>query len=224
MAGAAPGGRLLDDIVGHLQHGDIAAIGRTTTANFTGPIQTIIPWASNLYTESLIQKVRADFGAGFWGFWMLGGMSGGGMGFIFDPRRKDAAQERLPELMAATKERLQHSLPFAMDPVVYDFSINERGTYGDLLSGAEALLPSGYYALIVPTSCGRGSTACRPRGSTSWTSSARPAAHGRSWPAWCRPCSTPSCPGETRRARAAPSWTSCWPGTALIAPNTSRSA
>ncbi len=143
-------GRLLDDIVGHLQHGDIAAIGRTTTANFTGPIQTIIPWASNLYTESLIQKVRADFGAGFWGFWMLGGMSGGGMGFIFDPRRKDAAQERLPELMAATKERLQHSLPFAMDPVVYDFSINERGTYGDLLSGAEALLPSGYYALIVP--------------------------------------------------------------------------
>jgi hypothetical protein len=36
----------------------------------------------------LIETVRAEMGADFWGFWMLGGMSGGGMGFLFDPRRK----------------------------------------------------------------------------------------------------------------------------------------
>ena len=62
------------------------ASAQVTTRNFFGPIQTIIPWATNLYTEQLIDRVRAAFGEQFWGFWMLGGMSGGGMGFIFDPR------------------------------------------------------------------------------------------------------------------------------------------
>ena len=35
--------------------------------------------------------------------------------------------------MSATKRELQHALPFAMEPVVYDFAINERGTFADLL-------------------------------------------------------------------------------------------
>jgi hypothetical protein len=77
--------RTLDEILGNLRAGDVAAIGAATQRNFEGPIQTIIPWASNLYTETLIGRVREEMGAGFWGFWMLGGMSGGGMGFIFDP-------------------------------------------------------------------------------------------------------------------------------------------
>ena len=34
---------------------------------------------------------------------MLGGMSGGGMGFIFAPEKKASAQQRLQELMSATK-------------------------------------------------------------------------------------------------------------------------
>ena len=37
-----------------------------------------------------------------------------------------------------------------MDPVVYDFAINERGTWADLLHGDEALLPRTYYSLHVP--------------------------------------------------------------------------
>jgi hypothetical protein len=37
-----------------------------------------------------------------------------------------------------------------MDPVVYDFAINENGTFADLLKGSEALMPAGYYALTVP--------------------------------------------------------------------------
>ena len=32
--------------------------------------------------------------------------------------------------MVATKRRLQNALPFAMEPVVYDFAINDRGTRG----------------------------------------------------------------------------------------------
>ena len=78
------------------------------------------------------------------------GMSGGGMGFIFDPRRKLEAQDRLQTLMLETKRELQHALPFAMDPVVFDYAINENGTFADLLCGEAALMPPGYYALIVP--------------------------------------------------------------------------
>ncbi|MCX6903080.1 MAG: UTP--glucose-1-phosphate uridylyltransferase, partial [Verrucomicrobia bacterium] len=72
--------RILDDIVGSLGAGDVKQVGALTTRNFEGPIQAIIPWASNLFTETLIQRVRQEFGGRFWGFWMLGGMSGGGMG------------------------------------------------------------------------------------------------------------------------------------------------
>jgi hypothetical protein len=81
---------------------------------------------------------------------MLGGMSGGGMGFIFAPARRTEAQERLQSIMAGTKKELESALPFAMEPVVYDFAINERGTWADLLTGGESLLPPHYYALVVP--------------------------------------------------------------------------
>jgi hypothetical protein len=147
--------RVLDRVVAALQAGDVRAIGSVTTHNFTGPIQTIIPWASNLYTEKLIQRARAEFDAGFWGFWMLGGMSGGGMGFIFDPAVKPVAQDRMQEIMRITKRQLEAALPFAMEPVVYDFAINERGTFAELLATDDptaplALMPPGYYAMIVP--------------------------------------------------------------------------
>jgi hypothetical protein len=142
---------ILDEILGALRTGDIRSVGAVTTKNFQGPIQTIIPWASTHYTESLIEQVRAEFGSSFWGFWMLGGMSGGGMGFIFAPERKAEAQRRLQEIMSATKRELEHALPFAMEPVVYDFAINEHGTFADLVDGADALMPPGYYALTVPS-------------------------------------------------------------------------
>ena len=141
---------LLDDILAALQAGDVQRVGELTTRNFNEPIQTIIPWASNAFTEAVIRRVRAEFGADFWGFWMLGGMSGGGMGFIFAPEQKARAQQRLQVILSETKHALQHALPFAMEPVVYDFAINERGTWADRLGGDDALLPRGYYALHVP--------------------------------------------------------------------------
>ncbi len=152
-AGRAEACRILDQIVGDLQRGDIRAIGAATMRNFAGPLQTIIPWASNLYTEMLIERARVEFGADFWGFWMLGGMSGGGMGFIFDPGVKLRAQDRMQEIMCDAKSRLDKALPFAMDPVVYDFAINERGTWAQLLSdenSAPPLMPPGYYAITLP--------------------------------------------------------------------------
>jgi hypothetical protein len=148
--------QVLDDVVAALEAGDVRAIGGVTTRNFAGPIQAIIPWASTLYTEELIAQARAGFGESFWGFWMLGGMSGGGMGFIFDPRIREAAQDRMQEIMAGTKRRLETALPFAMEPVVYDFAINEHGTWAEILQDSgdgnapPPLMPSGYYAMMVP--------------------------------------------------------------------------
>ena len=141
---------ILDEILAGLRENNLRRIGQATTRNFFGPIQTIIPWASTHYTELLIERTRQKFGDDFWGFWMLGGMSGGGMGFIFSPHQKPAAQQFLKEIMSQTKRELQNALPFAMEPVVYDFAINPHGTHGELLSGDAALLPPSYYALMAP--------------------------------------------------------------------------
>lgn len=133
-----------------LKTGDIKALAEATTGNFFGPIQAIVPWASTAYTERLIARVREQLGADFWGFWMLGGMSGGGMGFIVAPHRKAEAQRVLQATMSGLKRELESALPFAMEPVVYDFAINERGTWADLLTGDAAMMPDSYYALMVP--------------------------------------------------------------------------
>lgn len=141
---------LMGQLIEALQHGDIRRVGQITTQNFRGPIQTIIPWATNRYTESLISAVQAEFGDKFWGFWMLGGMSGGGMGFIVDPSVKEQAQATLQRLMDDERQQLQDALPFAMRPVVYDFAINERGTWAELHASSSDLMPVNYYALHMP--------------------------------------------------------------------------
>ena len=142
---------LLEEILAALKEANIRSIGEITTRNFFGPIQTIIPWASTFYTETLIRKVQAEFKTDFWGFWMLGGMSGGGMGFMFAPEAKQRGQEALQRIMSETKRDLQSALPFAMEPVVYDFAINDAGTSATLLEHEEALLPAGYYSMVLPT-------------------------------------------------------------------------
>jgi hypothetical protein len=133
-----------------LAEGDVRRLAQATTENFGSPIQTIIPWATNHYTQTLIERVKARWGRDFWGFLMLGGMSGGGMGFIFDPRRKPEAQDQLQPLMRQLKREMQHALPFAMEPVVYDFSINPHGSTATLLAEGDAFMPPGYYAMVAP--------------------------------------------------------------------------
>jgi hypothetical protein len=142
--------KIYDILVEKLKKGDIKGLGEFTQKNFYGPIQSIIPWATNKYTELLISRVKEKFGDDFWGFWMLGGMAGGGMGFIFKPEKKADGQIFLKSLMLALKKELEDSVPFAMDPVVYDFAINESGTHASLKQNDEALLPTGYYAIRVP--------------------------------------------------------------------------
>lgn len=119
---------IFDAIVEQLKAGNIRELGAFTQSNFDGPVQDIIPSVSNAYTGKIIEATRDAFKEQFWGFWMMGGMSGGGMGFIFDPSVRDQAREWLLTTMLATKKEMEKSVPFAMDPVVYDFKINEKGT------------------------------------------------------------------------------------------------
>jgi galactokinase/mevalonate kinase-like predicted kinase len=142
--------QILRDIVAALRAGDVAKVAQLTTRNFFGPIQTIIPWASTAYTERLIAEARQALGAKFRGFVMLGGMSGGGMGFFVDPAFKAEAREQLLAIMTRTKRALEASLPFAMDPVVYNFEINENGSFAKLRTGTDAMLSPEYYLFAVP--------------------------------------------------------------------------
>ncbi len=143
-------GRIFDEILAALRAGDVRALGAATTRNFRGPLQTIIPGATNHYTETLIERTRRHFRDDFRGFWMLGGMSGGGMGFMVAPERRAEVQDFLLETMRAARRELQHALPFAMEPVVYDFAINPHGTFAELLEGEQALLSAPYYLLQTP--------------------------------------------------------------------------
>jgi hypothetical protein len=140
----------LDSILARLAAGDIRGLGAALTENFSARCRPSSPGLSNRYTEEIIARTKAAFGDDFWGFWMLGGMSGGGMGFIFAPERQAEAQTRLLEIMLETKRELETALPFAMDPVVYDFAINEHGSVAQLLEGDAALLPLDFYRHAVP--------------------------------------------------------------------------
>ena len=121
------------------------------------------------------------------------------MGFIFDPDRKAEAQERLQ----AHHERDQAPagsarVPFAMEPVVYDFAINERGTRAELLAGDAALMPPGYYTLTVPALLRQDPRAAAGLAARRAGPLRRRLPHrARSSPAWCRRSSTACC-----RARA----------------------
>lgn len=142
--------QILGDIEAALARGDLRALGQATERNFTGPIQTIIPWASNAYTEQLIEQTRARFGAKFWGFWMLGGMAGGGMGFLFDPEVRREGRDFLAALMRRTRDEMRHALPFAMEPVVYEFALDAEGSRAELRQDSGLPLPAAYYRLLAP--------------------------------------------------------------------------
>jgi hypothetical protein len=138
-----------------LRAGDMKVLGRLTTQHFFGPLKAVIPWASNAFTERLIAEVSAGIGeahdtedsaveqvgtarlgSAFWGFWMLGGMSGGGMGFIVRPDIRDKVKPALHKVLLRLKREYEKALPFAMDPVIYDFRINTMGSHGISLSAA----------------------------------------------------------------------------------------
>lgn len=169
-------GAILEQLLDALARGDMRALADATTRNFFGPITTIIPQASNAFTERVIERVRERFGAEWLGFWMLGGMSGGGMGFIFEPAEERAGgagsaariaerKRALQEILSATKRELEDALPFAMEPVVYDFAINDRGTCCDLQEDGELLAATAATGATTAADEARSGTSNRSSGS-----------------------------------------------------------
>jgi galactokinase/mevalonate kinase-like predicted kinase len=141
---------VFDGIVGAVRGSDVRRVGQLTTENWEGPLKAIIPWVSNQFTETIIREAKAALGEDFWGFLMLGGMSGGGMAFFVAPHRHAAFRDEIGRIMTRVKSALDDALPFAMEPVVYDFRINPRGSTAELQTGADAMMPPRYYTLQVP--------------------------------------------------------------------------
>ncbi|RDV15442.1 UTP--glucose-1-phosphate uridylyltransferase [Pontibacter diazotrophicus] len=141
--------QIFDNILGAIREGDIRKLGANTARNWEQPIKTIIPWASTYFTEQIIAKAKKAFGEDYYGFLMLGGMSGGGMGMFVNPERHEEYKTGVLDILRQTKNELSDSLPFAMEPVVYNWSINPKGTWATLHEGNESLMPEQYYAIHV---------------------------------------------------------------------------
>lgn len=150
---------VFEGIVAAVRASDVRAVGTLTTRNWEGPLQRIIPWVSNPFTETIIREAREVLGGDFWGFLMLGGMSGGGMAFFVAPHRHATFRDEIGAIMRRVKAALDDALPFAMEPVVYDFRINPRGSHAELLAGNDAMMPARYYTLQVPRMIAEGTAA-----------------------------------------------------------------
>ncbi len=151
--------RIFEGIVQAVKTADVKAVGALTTENWEGPLKKIIPWVSNQFTESIIREAKAALGEDFWGFLMLGGMSGGGMAFFVAPHRQAEFRGTVALIMAKVKGSLDDALPFAMEPVVYDFHVNPHGTFAELKERGEAMMPPRYYTLQVPHMIAQGGSA-----------------------------------------------------------------
>ena len=149
---------IFEEIVEAVKASDVRKLGALTTRNWEGPIKGIIPWVSNRFTESIIVEAKKTLGDAFWGFLMLGGMSGGGMAFFVAPDRKAAFLDEAGAIMKRVKATLDDALPFAMEPVVYDFRINPHGTHAELVTDARAMMPPRYYTLQVPRMIAEGAS------------------------------------------------------------------
>lgn len=142
--------KIFNQVIDALKEGNVKKLASLTHENWVGPLKEIIPWISSRYVETIIKKAKERFGDDFYGFQMLGGMSGGGMGMYVNPARYDELKGQLLNLLLETKKEFETSLPFAMDPVVYNIKINNKGTSAVILEGEKAQMPDKYYELQVP--------------------------------------------------------------------------
>jgi UDP-N-acetylglucosamine pyrophosphorylase len=140
---------VFDNILSSIKEGAIEKLAANTQRNWDHPIKTIIPWASTYFTEQIIAKAKKQFDKDYYGFLMLGGMSGGGMGMFVNPERYEDYKLKMLELLRTTKNELSSSLPFAMEPVVYNWNINSKGSWADLHLDNEAVMPEQYYGIHV---------------------------------------------------------------------------
>ncbi|MFM7592836.1 MAG: UTP--glucose-1-phosphate uridylyltransferase [Isosphaeraceae bacterium] len=156
---------IFDQIINSIRKADVKKLASLTDRHFHGPLKTMIPWVSNRFTETVIERMKHRYGEKFWGFLMLGGMSGGGMGLFVDPEIGPHIRGEVLQLIREAKAELDDALPFAMDPVVYDFRINPRGTFAELQAGQQAIMPDSYLQLAIAS--------IKTGSASSWTATRR---------------------------------------------------
>ncbi len=138
-----------EGILAALKTGSVKNLAKWTQHNFDYPIKTIIPWATNHYTETLISRAKQKFEDNYLGFMMLGGMSGGGMGMYIQNENSKKTKQTVLKIIQKTKAELSAALPYAMEPVVYDFEINHKGTFAQLLEKEATWMPEKYYGIQI---------------------------------------------------------------------------
>ena len=123
-----------------------------------------------LHPDADRSRARASSATTFWGFLMLGGMSGGGMGFIFDPHRKAEAQDYLQELMSDDQTRaasMRCPSPWSRWSTISRSTTTAR--VADTGTRAiEALMPPATMRWSRRTGCGRTSSSCRRPAERKW--------------------------------------------------------
>ena len=149
MAGPSGGAEIFRRIVSCVGEADVRGLGEATTRNWDGPLKRIIPWVTNAFTETIIRESRGA-GRRLLGFPDARRHGRRRHGLLRCAERHDEFQDRIAAIMHRAKSDLDDALPFAMEPVVYDFRINPNGTFATLDSGDAAMMPPAYYELQVP--------------------------------------------------------------------------
>ena len=106
---------------------------------------------------------------------MLGGMSGGGMAMFVEPSRAAEFRGQILAIMGDAKRGLGDALPFAMDPVVYDFQ-HQPGRLAVEAADRRRCADAGrYYALQIPELVRRPAEPSHTCAAPRWTISAHAA-------------------------------------------------
>ncbi len=159
------------------------------------PFKPSFPGPATTTPRHSSQKVKAEFGQDFQGFWMLGGMSGGGMGFIFAPERKQrSATASCRKSCPAQNGNCSMPSPSRWSRSSTISAINEHGTMAELLERRRSPHAPGLLCLdCAPTPEAGTARICRPSAAANSTNSPPPAARAPNCAAWCRSSSTASC-------------------------------
>ena len=165
---------IFDEIVAAVERPTSAALGSADDPELGRAAQADHPLGDATRSPSRSSARPATaLGDDFWGFLMLGGMSGGGMAFFVAPHRQDEFQDQIAAIMQRVKvvaRRCAARSPWSRSSTTSGSTRTARSP--TLETGAEAMMPPRYYTLQVPRMIAAGTAALDPHraGRTSTTS------------------------------------------------------
>jgi len=110
----------------NIMKGDARAIGALEDRDWKNRI-TIVPLADNEYIDSVNRRLRNEFGAKLYGFDSTGCRGGAGGTYWVDPSARDKFCEAWLKVSSEERARLTGRVPVVVEPLIYDYRINEHG-------------------------------------------------------------------------------------------------